>query len=709
MKEYCRLTLLAFLIPCLSRAATPEQTQITNPKKEGTELEQPADTEVLPEMLVSEQKNNPYVATQSKVATKMDTPILETPQSVSVITHQQLIDQAVMTLQDAARYSAGISATNGQSTNYDVFKIRGFEASESNIFRDGARNVTNVYDSTVEPYALESVEILKGPASVLYGQAAPGGVMNLTTKRPTEDAFGELQLTYGSFERSQAAFDMGGPIDSAGHFQYRLTALVRDSNTFIDYSKDNRIYVAPAFTWKPSEDTTVSVLTSYQKSEATWNWGLPAYGTLLDNPNGKLPINRYTGEPDFDQWDTEKFTAGYLLDHQFNETLSFHQVARLTYGELAWDYAYGSSLESDLRTLKRFAYSRRDQSKLATIDSRLQAHWSSRWLDLTLSGGVDVMYMEWDRRQKIGTVASLDIYDPDYGSAVTLPDTDSGVYDTDDTMVGVYSQAQIKLAEKWSFLLGGRYDWVNSDFDYNGTSSDTDPEAFSGRAGLVYLSDLDLSPYVSYSDSFEPVTGADFNGAPFEPKTAQQWETGIKYQPADTNLLITASIYDLTQQNVSTTDPNHSGYSIQKGEIRARGVELEGRYSFNETLEILAAYTYTDAEITKSNSGDEGFTPGDLPEHMASAWIDYTFRDSTLKGLGAGLGVRYIGKTTSTDYTIDVPDYTLFDAVVHYEMEHWRFALNVKNLLDKEYVTNSSYSTFYGEPRNIIASVTYRW
>jgi iron complex outermembrane recepter protein len=651
-----------------------------------------------------------YVATASSVGTKTDTPVLETPQSVSVVTRDQIDNLAATSLQDTLRYTAGASASNGQSLNFDEVSLRGF--SDASIFRDGLLIQANGYYGTVEPYGLERVEVLKGPASILYGQVGPGGAVNVVTKRPTETVFTEIRADIGTENRYQAALDTGAPIDTGGHWLYRVTALVRDSDTFVDYVPDNRVYVAPSLTWKPSDRTSFTVLASRQFSETAWTWGLPAEGTVLPNVNGTIDYRRFTSEPDFDTYETTNTSVGYIFDQKIGDHWNLRQNARYLHSDLLWRSAYGLALQADQRTLTRMAYDRVDEADTYLVDTHIQGKWDGERISPTVLFGVDYQDRSSERTERRGFgIASIDLFNPVYGVPITLPSSPTRHETYGGDQLGAYGQAQFKFDEKWVFLAGGRQDWTDT-YSRNliaNTRADQTDEAFTSRLGLVRLFRNGLAPYASYSQSFQPNEGTDFSGNTFDPTQGEQYELGLRYQTPGGRLLSTLSAYHLTQQNVQTDDPANPGYSIATGEVRSQGIELEITGRLTEQLSLIAAYTYTDAEITESNNGDIGNRPASVPENAASLWADYRFGSGAFRGFTIGAGVRYVGSTVNQANTVTVPDYTLFDAMIRYETGRWRFSLNAKNLLDKHYISNATYSYFYGEPLTVIGSTSYRW
>lgn len=669
-----------------------------------------------------------FVARRSLTATKTDTPISETPQAISVVTRDQLDAQgAPSSLQDALRYTAGVAGSRGVNRTDESFNLRGFAAglasTEPAVFRDGLRNF-GTYASTIEAYGIQRVEVLKGPASVMYGQAAPGGVINVVSKRPTRDPLHQLDLQYGSNDHKQIGLDLGGPLDDAGVWSYRLTLLKRDSDTMTDHIPDDREFVSGALAWQPDDATSLTLLGGYQHSKTVYNLGVPVVGSVRDNPFGKVSRHFFAGEPDFDDWDTNVSWIGYQFEHRFDDTWTFRQNSRYQESTLAWDSAYAYALAADLQHVNRFGYSRRDRYHTYTLDNQLQAQWSHGDFEHTSLVGVDYLRGQWDYKVRRGTASPLDIFDPQYGSPVTLnPGYRNDEYSVSER-TGLYAQDQIKFDDHWIFLVGGRQDWSKEDAEYRlyDMKVDSDSDAFTGRLGLMYLFDNGLSPYASYTESFEPVNQLDSSGKQFDPVTSKQYEVGIKYQPPGIDASLTVALFDLRRQNVVTNDVFN--VARQTGETRSQGLEIEGVASLNRNLDLIASYTYTDIEITKSDfvdgngKAEEGTAPAGVPEHAINLWADYRLHDGVLRGLSFGAGVRRIIGTTGyvlgNAATPDrLPAYTVVDGLVAYELdEHWRLALNTNNLLDEKYVQSCYYAStmcFYGEERNLVASVRYNW
>lgn len=653
-----------------------------------------------------------YYATRSVTAAKVDIPLIETPQAVSIVTAAQIEKQNAESLGQALKYTPGVMVKGSDNTTSDGLHVRGFNLTGSAPFYlNGSKLSRNTFSGVSEPYGLERLEVLKGPASVLYGNAAPGGIVNMVTKQPQAETLRELKLQAGSFDRKQLAGDFAGKITEDGRLSYRLTGLFRRSDTMTDYVPDDRDFGAFSVRWDPTEATSLTLLSQYQNNDTAYVYGLPEQGTVLDNINGDIDRDRFVGEPGFNKFETRNHTLGYLFSHQINDVFTFRQ--NLTYFSSDTDYndIFIGALQADQRTLPRGAYARQDEDSSLSLDNQLQAKWQAGILQHTMLVGADYSESTFKRQQNNGTVAPLDIFNPQYGSPVNLNPVPGSLSENETEQFGVYAQEHLKIGEHWVVMLGGRFDKVKAETDNFLTNTRTenyDDEAFTGRAGLIYLFDNGFAPYFSYAESFQPTGGLDASGQGFDPSEGDQFEVGLRYQPEQLPLSVTASVYRLKQSNVTTADLANPGFSVQEGEVVSKGFELEMQANLTDGLNLIASYGYIDNEITESNNNNVGNRLDATPRHTASLWADYNF-NGLLQGLGLGAGVRYIDDTVNIANTYDVDDYTVVDAVIDYQLTpEVSLAVNVNNLLDEEYAT-CSYACFWGVRRSAVATATYNW
>lgn len=659
-----------------------------------------------------------YAASRSATGTKTDTPLIETPQAITVVTRAQMDVQQVQTVNQALRYTAGVTTDFIGTGPYDnPAYARGFITEN---YVDGMRQLDNggfVQAPLNDSYGLERIEVLRGPSSVLYGQGTPGGVLNMVTKRPIAEAFYEFAVQAGSFSRFQATADLGGPIDGEGKLLYRLTAQGLTSHSQFEGDRRRRWSVAPALTWRPGPDTSWTVLLHHLDEPKTgYLNAVPAVGSILPSANGKIDFDRNFSNPEDYVARRKEYAATSLFEHRFGDTVTFRQNFRyrhdkkyqdiyvLLNGGIYWNL--GADYES------------------YTADTQIEARLTTGPIGHTILAGFDYVRGDNDYFSAFGFGAGVDPFDPvDYRPAV--PAT-YRFYRRNDARIdqkGVYIQDQIALGNL-RLLLGGRHDWAksrNNDLAFEEITR-TDDKAFTGRAGLVYLFDNGLAPYASYAESFKPSSGSYSparGGGSFKPTTGQQYELGIKYQPPGGGMLLTASVYRLVQKNVTTTDPDDFDYSIQTGAVRSRGVELEARANLTASWGVIAAASYLDNRITRAEVEDDlqGKRPIINPKYSASLWTDYRFAGS-LAGLRLGGGVRYVGRTwADSGNTAKVPAFTLFDATIGYDfpsiLPGASIDIAAQNLADKSYIQScgavSDGTCFIGQKRTVYATLRYRW
>jgi iron complex outermembrane receptor protein len=679
-----------------------------------------------------------YVAPVTTTGSKTDTPLIEAPQSVGVVTRDQIDDQAAQSVSQALRYTAGVLPEVRPSARYDSVFVRGFGGQGTGAafvnFLDGLRQGRGLYFGVpnTDPWLLERIEVLRGPASVLYGQTGVGGLVNLVSRRPTAVPVNEVRIEAGSHALLQTAFDFGGPLTSDGQFLYRLTGIARKADTQYDYTQEERIAIAPAFTWRADDNTTLTILTSYQKDpEGGFYNFVPATGTVLPNPNGRIGRNFFGGDPSYDKYDRTQASIGYQLEHRVDHTWTLRQNFRYSHIDAEVNVLSVRSITNN-RTGVRGATFVSDHANAYALDNQAQASFTTGPLRHTALFGIDWQRTSARARQGLASgagVPSIDLFRPTYFQGVQPIWTDpSGLTNQELDQLGFYAQDQIVL-DRWRFNIGVRYDRASIGTTTHQASganasqiSQFDDEV-TWRVGGLYLFDNGLAPYASYSTSFLPNTGTfapQRGGGNFQPTTGEQYEIGVKFQPPGMNSFVQVAAYHITQQNVLTRDPVYITSSIPQGEIRSRGIEVEGRASLNDNLDLIGTYSYIDAEITRSNNpGVAGNRVPQVPHHIASGWANYTFHEGPLRGLQLGGGVRYVGSTYGDEAnTFKVDDVTLFDAAIRYDVgarfesvRGLELAVNAQNISDKDYVASCSTLTacYYGTGRLVLGSVRVRW
>jgi len=664
-----------------------------------------------------------YVATRNLSATKTDTPIIETPQSLSVVTSDEIRDRQSETLSQTLDLTPGFTS---QPTSFnrtsDRFRIRGFdvESATGGSLRDGLRLQNNSYDGVQEPYGLERAEVIRGAASVLYGQLSPGGLINTVSKRPSQTPYHEVNLQAGQNNRKQLSADFTGPVGDSDTLSYRLTLLDRKSDTAADHINNDKVYVAPALTWRPDDDTSLTLLSFYQKTETGFSAPL-SYQLTKGVGSGRFQIGRhdFIGEPDYDEMNGEMSALGYEFEHRFDEHTRISNKLRYYQSNVTWRYlqvntaGIGTALSGGI--LRRQYSDREERSRGLASDTNIESKWQFGDWQHTFLLGFDGYDTSYDSHNFRGNAPSLNLATYQYGQPVVVnknPATDRGSQ-VDTLQKGIYFQDQIKFDEHWIVLLGGRHDWANLDTETfrDGKTTGQNDSATTWRAGLVYKADNGLAPYVSYSESFFPAAGATKDGQAFVPTQGKQYEVGIRYQPEGSATLLSAAVYQLEQKNVLTPDPTDSTEFVQTGEVRSRGFELEAKTEVTPNLSLIASYAYIDARITKSNTASEiGQRSEDTPYHQAALWADYRLAALGIPQLRIGGGARYKGTTQASGVPSSMPAYTLYDARASYEIDpHWEVALNANNVTNKRYTYCEFAICRYGDERQLVSSLTYRW
>jgi iron complex outermembrane receptor protein len=672
-----------------------------------------------------------YVAKRTAAGTKTDTALVEVPRSISVVTRQQMDDRNAHTLDAAVRYLPGITASSyGSDTRADWLRVRGFEPTQ---FLDGLPLPKGVYaNPKQETWNLDRLALLRGPASSVYGQTPPGGLLDMVSRRPTAEASSEIQLQYGSDNHRQINFASTGKIDDEGRFLYGVSGVVRDGGTQIDHIDDKRYNIAPSLTWNIDEDTRFTLLTQFTRDDTgVTSQFYPIQGTKIDMPFGKISHHKNLGDPDYDFYDRTYYALGYAFEHRLNDVWQFRQNLRYTKSDLSFQTvtvnsyfpSIGFVVDDEGNTGRGTTNVDEDISQFA-VDNNLQADFATGDINHTLLIGLDHQRSNTNYTSIFGSAPAINVNDPVYGLPITRPPRSSAFYDYDQKtyQTGLYVQDQMAL-DQWRLTLGGREDWVHTGtkFFNKGDATNTQRDKnFSGNAAISYVFDSGFVPYLSYAESFQPASNAVASPTDsFKPTKGKQWELGIKYQPPGSNTLLTAAVYDLTQKNVSVTN-NVGNVTVtsQTGEVRVKGLELEAVSDVTENLKVTAAYTLAKSEV--QDGAFKGNRLQLMPNQQASVWGDYTWHNGVLDGFGIGAGARYTGNTYGDEANTwlgKADAYTVFDAAVHYDLGRLdnslkgaSLAVNATNLFDKDYIsTCDSFYCYYGDQRSVVASATYKW
>ena len=714
---------------------------------------------------------------QAGSGTKTDTPLMETPQTITVIDNDELVRRNALSINQALGYVAGVAANQrgGMVTRYDQLILRGFAPG---VYLDGMRLLAGPYSTPqIDFNRIDHIDVVKGPASVLYGNSTPGGLINLTSKMPERVASGRFELQLGNYDTVRAVADINQPLDADGRWRARIVGGWQKGDGLTRGTFSERYHVSPMLTFAPDDATSLTLIASYQRSPSGGGYsGVSAYGSVLPNPNGRLPRDINTGDPGYERYDHRAKSIEALFRHDFNANLSFRSSARFQNNWLSYRQLYvtgfattgtGANRNTDYSTIIRGGGGADENFDTLTLDNSFNARFETGPLRHNILAGIDYQHIAGENFQQFNTgvssnplasIPNLNLYRPSYGG--TLPSFDltklSSAYTNSYSkrdQVGVYLQDQIAIG-RLQLIASGRYDWYDQT-TLNKRSNAMTPfgqTAFTGRLGALYELPFGVSPYVSYSESFEPQTGATWDGVPFDPVSGRQYEAGIKYQPRGTNALFTVSAYDLRRQKVPVGDPRAgtngipSTAQIQIGEVRVRGLEFEGRGEVTPGFDVVVAAAYTDAIITQgapavaptATSSGTPTTTGTrqlgTPEWAASTFLSYDFGKSgrivgPLGGLRAGFGVRYVGGSDgTTTYKVingvttferfTTGSFTLVDAMLGYDLGRatpalrgFSLALNASNLFDKTYVSACPFSNscYFGAGRTVVGSLRLQW
>ena len=696
---------LAGMTPAFGRdsgADEPEKTE----SESGDAVE-------LPALDVTAQKGR----TVSAVGTKTDTPLIETPQSIGVVPTERALEQGAQNIQETLRYTTGVRTESyGLDQRGDWGFIRGFDPT---LYQDGMRQLYGYYNTPrTDIYTLERVEVLRGPASVLYGQGTIGGIVNLVSKRPVFGAFGgEVTASYGTFEHKQLQADVTGSLTADQTLAGRVIGVLRDSETQVDHVDDDRLLLAPSLTWRPTSRTELTLLAVLQEDDGgSTAQFLPHSGRIKSNPNGHVPSSRYIGEPDFEEYDTQKQSIGYAFSHAFNEALTFRQNFRQVWSKISYQSTYPNVYDNPAdpftdandRILDRYFYVKKASTRVLTQDSQVEAHFDTGTISHKFLFGVDyqrfreISQMGFDYPAIYGgTATPIDLYNPVYGNYVY-----PALYaqpDNVQTQLGVYAQDIVSIGEHINLMLGGRHD--NATNKVQGTP-DQDDRAWTSRFGIIGKNLLfGLAPYFSYAEAFLPVIGTDAYGNAFKPQEGRQYEVGVKWQPEPTSpFFATLALYDMKDTNRLVTDPKNPLFSIQAGEVKTRGVEIEASAWVAKDYEVIFSYAFTKAQ-------DDDLQLESVPKHTGSIWVSRYFDLADNVRLQLGAGVRHTGPSWDGSNTLKTPYVTLVDGLVATEIGPWRFAVNGNNLLDEDYDATclARGDCFVGSRRTVIGSATYRF
>ncbi|KAM3109754.1 TonB-dependent siderophore receptor [Phormidesmis sp. 146-33] len=671
---------------------------------------EPDEDAVEEEITVTGEGARGYRVPNASTATRTDTPLRDIPASIQVVPRQVLEDRNVRTINEAVETVSGVVSdfTFFGAPGLESRIIRGFSQGANdggggnlrNGFRDGGFYGLRASET------FEQVEVLKGPASVLFGSLEPGGVINVVTKQPLSDPYYKIALEIGNRNFYQPTIDFSGPLTSDKSVLYRLIASYQTSDGVQKFVNTNLTAIAPTLTWKLGDRTTLNLYYEYLRSVGD----SPTLPSGLFDGSAIFPREFFPGYPQFSflEFTTQRY--GYTLNHEFSDNLQIRNTIAVN-NTSAVDLRAGGSQLLDNQFLVVspeegfFSY----HNVFGQID--LLGKFNTGSIAHQLLVGFDYYRVNIPASGAFGAsnIPTLDILNPNYNN---IPEP---IYDTNFEIVdkvrsyGFYIQDQVTLLDNLKLLIGGRFDWVStvSEGDFRNSGQERNNSAFSPRIGLVYQPSKTISLYASYSQSFQPVaTFGAFNtdGEAFEPTKGTQYETGIKADFLDGRLSATLAAYQITKTNVITPDPVSPRLSIQTGEQRSRGVELDVTGRILPGWNVIASYAYTDAKVTEDNSIPVGNRLQGVPEQQASLWTTYQIQKGGLSGFGVGLGLFYVGNrqgNLANSFTLG--NYFRTDASLFYRRDRFNAAVNIRNLFDIDYF-NVGFER--GDPLTITGSIS---
>jgi iron complex outermembrane recepter protein len=676
----------------------------------GTEAAE-TDEDAIQVVVTGEQENDGYAVDEATTATRTDTPLRDIPRSIQVIPQQVLEDRGISRITEAVRNVSGVTQDGGFGGTADQLNIRGFFL--GNYFVDGFR--TSGTSNLFETANLERIEVLKGPAAIVFGSVEPGGAINLVTEQPLEEPFYEVELQAGSYEFLRSTVDLTGPLNAEETLLYRLNLAYEHSDSFRDFDRDaNRVFVAPVLEWRLSDNTDLTFNFTYSWDERPIDRGLVAFGRGVAG----IPITRVLNEPgDFRR--LEEIAAGYRFEHRFNDNWTIQNQFQFTTEDDFSQRADPLELNETTGILVRDYRASFDINETYALRTNVLGEFNTGFLEHDLLVGLDLQRFT-SKGRFIGfspeRTPGINIFDPEY-EVISRP----GIEDLDVVInrfqnridsLGILAQDLISITDNFKLLLAGRFDIVDQEDRFFDEVSDIYEEAFSPTVGLLYRPIDPLSIYANYARSFQPNFGVSADGSFLEPERGTQYEIGIRAELFDRRLIANLAAYYLTKSNVATTDPDNPDFSIAIGEQRSQGIELDISGEILPGWNIIAAYTYIDAEITESNDFPVGARIANVPEHSASLWSTYEIQSGDLQGLGFGLGLYYVGERSGDfdfEESFELPSYFRTDAALFYRRDNWRAAINIQNLFDVEYFKANNYGRVAiepGAPLTIIGSVT---
>ncbi|MEH2313994.1 MAG: TonB-dependent siderophore receptor [Nostoc sp.] len=704
---------LIFSVAGAASSAQQPQTQPTpEQQKPGnqTQSTQPSASGDQPIELVVTGEQDGYSLPNATTATKTDTPLRDIPQSIQVIPQQVIKDQQITRITDAARNVSGVSLQGSYGANTDAYIIRGF------LQYNSLRNGFQAGDNYIDPNSVERVEVLKGPASVLYGQFEPGGVVNYVTKQPLATPYYASEFTVGSYSDYKSSIDISGPLTPDQKLLYRLNASYENFGSFIDFVHGQYFSISPVLSYKISDNTNLTLEYEHTAQNRTFYDGL-----LPVRESFQVPISRFLGEPSADKYNVDSNAFYLTLDHTFSENLRLRTAfsAYFTTSDNN-NVVRPDSLEADGQTVSRRLAGGAGSNQTFDLQNELISKFKTGSINHQLLLGLELGWQNVFYDYLRTAAPGINLFNPVYGAPLptSFVDTAQQTEAYTDT-VGIYLQDQVTLLSNLKLLVGGRYDFVSyndrgTDLNNNGALAYRNnfyDEAFSPRVGLVYQPIEPISLYASYSESFVPNNTLSASQVALKPSRGTQYEGGIKTELLDGKLSATLAAYNITKTNVATTDPNNNDYSIAAGEVKSQGIEFDISGRILPGWNVIASFAHNDTYVSEDNNLPVGDRLVAVPRNTASFWTTYEIQSGSFKGLGFGGGLFFVGDSQANlpNDGVVIPSYVRTDASIFYKKENWRVGLNIKNLFDTTYYYSQGYFLRPGDPLTVLATISVQF
>lgn len=629
------------------------------------------------------------------------------PQSVDTISAATIAEHNFEKVDQTLSYTSGsLQGLYGSDTKTNWLKIRGLDVSYT--YNGSPAIITGYFGETADIYGVEQVEVVKGANSFLYGASNPGGTVNLISKRPSDTAKGQIQTYWGSNHNRGITGDYSGILTDDSSVRYRMIGTYRDRDGQQDYTNQKSYYLAPSLIWDINSQTAITFLASLQKTHGIPEKGfLPPYGTLFNTPSGKINKHTFFGEPDYNYYSKDDQSLGYEFKHLFDNDWTFSQNYRYSHEKMVLKEVYAAAnVDKNNNQLSRYSHGQFGSVTSHTIDNRLAKDFDlGDWND-SLLVGIEYQHTKMSGQDYTGSANPVDLYHPNYGYK---PTEDYQPFQLKAQEYGVYLQNQLMYSNQLILNQGVRYNKIKNDGYWTGSDFNRSYSHTTFNLGAMYVFDNDVSPYVSYSESFTPVYGSNDQKTLYKPYSAKQWEVGVKYAPYWLDGEFTVDYFHIKAQNAFiATGQAKAGQAL---ETLSKGLELQLKTQLTEQLNLNIAYTYTDAntDVTETTTVRSPM----IPKHSASTWLNYQFNQGILDGLTIGSGIRYIGKSKDEQNLpagVNVPSYTVWDAMVRYDITRdINLQVNAQNITNKDYVASCNYWCYYGAERSVTATLSYNF